>query len=213
MQAPLRTKAVSCMVIGKWSQKTCDTQREAAVWESRGARSALTHPSWSPQTAYVGNITIGTPPQEFQVVFDTGSANLWVPCITCTSPACCEYKHPPTHPSFTCPQLPSPPLAPDWHLSLVSADTHKTFNPQNSSSFREAGSPITIFYGSGTIQGFLGSDTVRVTWKQKLSQDWLWSDHCLQNRYRTSWQDHPTLTPIDTGHLTHRILSLERQSP
>ncbi|XP_027388378.1 pregnancy-associated glycoprotein 2-like [Bos indicus x Bos taurus] len=80
-------------------------------------------------TAYVGNITIGTPPQEFRVVFDTGSANLWVPCITCTSPACY---------------------------------THNTFNPQNSSSFREVGSPITIFYGSGIIQGFLGSDTIRI---------------------------------------------------
>ena len=200
------------MVVGKWSQETCDTQREAAVWESRGARSALTHPSWSPQTAYVGNITIGTPPQEFRVIFDTGSADLWAPSISCVSPACSEYKHPSSHASFTCPELPSPPLAPDWHSSLGFAGTHITFNHQNSSTFEEPGQPITIYYGSWIIWGFLGSDTVRVTWKQKLSQDWLWSDHCLQNRYRISWQDHPTLTPIDTGHLNCRMLSLGRQS-
>ncbi|EPY73179.1 chymosin [Camelus ferus] len=79
---------------------------------------------------YFGKIYIGTPPQEFTVVFDTGSSDLWVPSIYCKSNVC---------------------------------KNHHRFDPRKSSTFRNLGKPLSIHYGTGSMEGFLGYDTVTVS--------------------------------------------------
>ncbi|XP_054027916.1 pepsin A-5 [Dryobates pubescens] len=87
--------------------------------------------------SYFGTISIGTPGQDFTVIFDTGSSNLWVPSIYCTSQAC---------------------------------SNHNRFNPAASSTFVGTNDSVSIAYGTGSMTGVLGYDTVTVADIKVLNQ-------------------------------------------
>ncbi|GAA6049959.1 hypothetical protein NBRC10513_001313 [Rhodotorula toruloides] len=87
---------------------------------------------------YYHEITIGTPPQTFKVIPDSGSSNLWVPSVKCSSIACF---------------------------------LHAKYDSSQSSTYKANGSDFAIRYGSGSLEGFISSDTVSVGDLQIKHQD------------------------------------------
>jgi len=79
---------------------------------------------------YYGSISIGNPPQSFQVIFDTGSSNLWVPKIGCT------------------------------HCGNPFFGKKSKYDHDTSTSYKEDGGEFNIMYGSGSVSGFFSVDDV-----------------------------------------------------
>lgn len=78
---------------------------------------------------YKGEISLGTPPQKFKVLFDTGSSNFWIPSVKCSDRACLS---------------------------------HERFNSSRSETYREDGTPFSIQYGTGSMEGIFSRDTLRI---------------------------------------------------
>ncbi len=82
---------------------------------------------------YYGSLKVGTPQQEFQVIFDTGSSDMWVPSRTCTSE------------SMNC-------------ASKTTFDKSKSSSYSEVTS--GAKTVFDITYGSGEVRGTYGVDRV-----------------------------------------------------
>lgn len=91
---------------------------------------------------YYGQVSVGTPPQSFLVVFDTGSGNLLLPSKECTSDACASHKRFDATGSST---------------SLQVAFADHPDSPVASDGTRDI---VTITFGTGEMSGVYVRDQV-----------------------------------------------------
>ena len=97
---------------------------------------------------YYSTISIGTPPQEFKVIFDTGSSNLWVQSNLCSSPSCAQHIGYDSKKSRTFTKI-----------------TEKTKSNLRSSLLKINHSKVPVFnirYGTGKISGEFANDDVTI---------------------------------------------------
>ncbi|KIH43357.1 eukaryotic aspartyl protease [Ancylostoma duodenale] len=109
---------------------------------------------------YLGNITIGTPEQQFRVILDTGSANLWVPDTTCgQNKDNCDTGF--CNISQLCSYLCPNPNCCNSGGGPNACDGKSKYDSSLSKTFVADGRKWSIQYGTGSASGIIGQDIVR----------------------------------------------------
>lgn len=93
---------------------------------------------------YFGTVSIGSPPQDFCVIFDTGSGNLFVPSMQCDDKSCTNHKR--------------------FNLSLSSSAVDIAFTEKPDEAVGDDGDRdvVNLAYGTGQVSGVIVKDTVCV---------------------------------------------------
>merc|ERR1719265_2053630 len=117
-------------------KRTMSTVSTILKSSSKHGRSSAVH-----KTAYFGELKLGTPPQVFSVVFDTGSGNLLVTGKLCQSEACTS------HDRF------------DAYASSTAVEVNCDGSPI---ALDGVGDEVTITFGTGHVSGQCLTDQICV---------------------------------------------------
>jgi len=105
----------------------------ASVVQGQSGKGKAVH-----KMAYFGDISIGTPPQKFSVVYDTGSGNLLVPGTECSDAACTSHAR----------------------FAQEKSSTVKELNCDGSKVNGHSTDELTITFGTGHMTGRCMQDNI-----------------------------------------------------
>jgi len=122
-----------------FAQKGRTTLRRRSLLQRKRARAAC---KAAHASEYYGTVSIGSPAQEFVVVFDTGSGNLLLPSKSCNDEACTSHKR------F------------DATKSASAIDVAFADSPDRAVDKGGDRDVVTITFGTGEISGVFIKDTI-----------------------------------------------------